>query len=80
MWISLQKIRWTNRNVITHQSKKKKQNRKSNKKPKNRSYIMTILDSATTHLENTNIPSTNNKIENIFQKIFLKHIKRTIKI
>ena len=34
----------------------------------------------TTHLENTNIPSTNNKIENIFQKVFPKHIKRTMKI
>ncbi len=41
---------------------------------------MTILDSATTHLENTNISSTNNKIENIFQKVFPKHIKRTMKI
>ena len=41
---------------------------------------MTILDSATTHLENTNIPSKNNKIENIFQKVFPKHIKRTMKI
>ena len=42
--------------------------------------IMTILDTATTHLENSNIPSTNNKIENIFQKVFPKHIKRTMKI
>ena len=41
---------------------------------------MTILDNATTHLENSNIPSTNNKIENIFQKVFPKHIKRTMKI
>ena len=32
------------------------------------------------HLENKNIPSTNNKIENIFQKVFPKHIKRTMKI
>ena len=42
--------------------------------------IMTILDTATIHLENSNIPSTNNKIENIFQKVFPKHIKRTMKI
>ena len=34
----------------------------------------------TTHLENENIPSTNNKIENIFQKVFSKHIKRIMKI
>ena len=34
----------------------------------------------TTHLENENIPSTNNKIENIFQKVFPKHIKRIMKI
>ena len=32
-WIRLQKIRWTNRNVITHQSKNNTE--KSNKKPKN---------------------------------------------
>ncbi|WP_295723166.1 DDE-type integrase/transposase/recombinase [uncultured Methanobrevibacter sp.] len=31
-------------------------------------------------LENSNIPLTNNKIENIFQKIFPKHIKRRMKI
>ena len=31
-------------------------------------------------IENSNIPSTNNKIENIFQKIFPKHIKRRMKI
>ncbi len=34
----------------------------------------------TTHLENKNIPSTNNKTENIFQNVFPKHIKRTMKI
>ena len=26
------------------------------------------------------MPATNNKIENISQKVFLKHIKRTMKI
>ena len=31
-------------------------------------------------IENSFIPSTNNKIENIFQKIFPKHIKRRMKI
>ena len=35
---------------------------------------------ATTHLENNNIPSTNNKIENIFQKVFPKFIKITMKL
>ena len=31
-------------------------------------------------IENSIISSTNNKIENIFEKIFLKHIKRRMKI
>ena len=31
-------------------------------------------------IENSIISSTNNKIENIFEKIFPKHIKRRIKI
>ena len=43
-------------------------------------FIIPYFQKLTTHLENTNIPSTNNKIENIFQKIFSKHIKRTMKI
>lgn len=34
----------------------------------------------TIRIENTNISSTSNKIENIFQKVFPKHIKRTMKI
>ncbi|WP_296882402.1 hypothetical protein [uncultured Methanobrevibacter sp.] len=34
----------------------------------------------TTQLKNKNISSTNNKIENIFQKVFPEHIKRTMKI
>ena len=42
-----------------------------------RTFIIPYFKKLTTHLENKNIPSTNNKIENIFQKIFLKHIKRT---
>ena len=43
-------------------------------------FIISYFKKLTTHLENTNIPSTNNKIENIFQKVFPKHIKRTMKI
>ena len=43
-------------------------------------FIISYFQKLTTHLENTNIPSTNNKIENIFQKVFPKHIKRTMKI
>ena len=57
------------------------------KYPKNRftnkiiwKFIIPYFKKLTTHLENTNIPSTNNKIENIFQKVFPKHIKRTMKI
>lgn len=34
----------------------------------------------THNLKNSNIPTISNIIENIFQKIFLKHIKRTMKI
>ena len=43
-------------------------------------FIIPYYKKLTTHLENSNIPSTNNKIENIFQKVFPKHIKRTMKI
>ena len=43
-------------------------------------FIIPYFKKLTTHLENMNIPSTNNKIENIFQKVFPKHIKRTMKI
>lgn len=43
-------------------------------------FIIPHFKKLTTHLENQYIPSTNNKIENIFQKVFLKHIKRTMKI
>ena len=43
-------------------------------------FIIPYYKKLTTHLEYTNIPSTNNKIENIFQKVFPKHIKRTMKI
>ena len=43
-------------------------------------FIITYFKKLTTRLENSNIPSTNNKIENIFQKVFSKHIKRTMKI
>ena len=43
-------------------------------------FVIPYFKKLTIHLENTNIPSTNNKIENIFQKVFPKHIKRTMKI
>ena len=43
-------------------------------------FIIPHFKKLTTHLENQYIPSTNNKIENIFQKVFPKHIKRTMKI
>ena len=43
-------------------------------------FIIPYFQKLTNHLENKNIPSTNNKIENIFQKIFPKHVKRTMKI
>ena len=43
-------------------------------------FIIPYFQKLTNHLENKNIPSTNNKIENIFQKVFPKHIKRTMKI
>lgn len=43
-------------------------------------FIIPHFKKLTTHLENQYISSTNNKIENIFQKVFPKHIKRTMKI
>ena len=43
-------------------------------------FIIPHFKKLTTHLENQYVPSTNNKIENIFQKVFPKHIKRTMKI
>ena len=43
-------------------------------------FIIPYFQKLTNHLENKNIPSTNNKIENIFQKVFPKHINRTMKI
>jgi len=43
-------------------------------------FIIPYFKKLTTHLENKNIPSTNNKIENIFQKVLAKHIKRTMKV
>ena len=43
-------------------------------------FIIPHFKKLTTHLENQYTPSTNNKIENIFQKVFPKHIKRTMKI
>ena len=66
---------------------KKLRNELINKKyPKNKfitkilwKFIIPYFKKLTTHLENSNIPSTNNKIENIFQKIFPKHIKKTMK-
>ncbi len=43
-------------------------------------FIIPYFKKLTTRLENSNIPLTNNKIENIFEKVFSKHIKRTMKI
>ena len=43
-------------------------------------FIIPYFQKLTNHLENKNIPSTNNKIENLFQKVFPKHIKRIMKI
>ena len=43
-------------------------------------FIISYFKKLTTHLENKNISPTNNKIENIFQKVFPKHIKRTMKV
>ena len=39
-------------------------------------FIIPYFQKLTNHLENKNIPSTNNKIENIFQKVFPKHIMK----
>ena len=43
-------------------------------------FIILYFKKLTKHLENTDISSINNRIENIFQKVFLKHIKITMKI
>jgi len=42
-------------------------------------FVISYFQKLTTRLKNTNIPSTNNKIKNIFQKVFPKHIKRIMK-
>ena len=42
-------------------------------------FIIPFFKKLTFHIENQNIPSTNNKIENAFQKIFPKHIKKKMK-
>ena len=42
--------------------------------------IIPLFKKLTTPLENRHIPSANNKFENIFQKVFPKHIKITMKI
>ena len=43
-------------------------------------FIISYFQKLTAHLETTNISSTNKKIENIFQKVFSKYIKITMKI
>ena len=43
-------------------------------------FIIPHFKKLTTHLENQYTPSTNNKIENILQTVYPKHIKRTMKI
>ena len=64
------------------------QNQLLDKKYSKNNFTINIVDKViipnfqklTAHLENTNIQSTNNKIKNIFQKVFPKHIKITMKI
>ena len=58
-----------------------------NKYPKNKfidkilwKFVIPNFNKLIIPIENSIIPSTNNKIENIFQKIFPKHIKRRMKI
>ncbi len=58
-----------------------------NKYPKNNiiykilwKFVISNFNRLIIRIENSIIPSTNNKIENIYQKIFPKHIKRRMKI
>lgn len=56
------------------------------KKPKNNliqsivwKFIIPFFKNFINHLENKHTPTTNNKIENTFQKVFPKHIKKTMR-
>ena len=42
-------------------------------------FIIPYFKTITFHLENANVPTTSNKIENFFQKVFPKHIKKTLR-
>ena len=42
-------------------------------------FIIPYFKTITFHLENGNVPTTSNKIENFFQKVFPKHIKKTLR-
>ena len=42
-------------------------------------FIVPYFKNLTHYIKNTNISRTSNKIENIFQKVFPKHIKRLMK-
>ena len=42
-------------------------------------FIILYFKTITFHLENDNVPTTSNKIENFFQKVFLRDIKKNIK-
>ena len=42
-------------------------------------FIIPYFKTITFHLENSNVPTTSNKIENFFQKVFSKHIKKTLR-
>lgn len=42
-------------------------------------FIIPYFKTITFHLENSNVPTTSNKIENFFQKVFPKHIKKTLR-
>lgn len=53
---------------------------KTSLQTKYRKFIILYIKKLTTYPENKNIPLTNNKIENIFQKVLAKQIKRTMKI
>lgn len=42
-------------------------------------FIIPYFKTITFHLKNNNVPTTSNKIENFFQKVFPKHIKKTLR-
>ena len=42
-------------------------------------FIIPYFKTITFHLENDNVPTTSNKIENFFQKVFLRDIKKILR-